>query len=151
MAELALGGLLLLALGLVWRYNQLVRARTRAQAAWAGIDIQIKRRGNLVPNLAPAVGQPAGHERELIDELADLEEKIAYARHFYNRNVAEFNTRIASVPDLVIARLFGLEPLTFYEADADGRILPELTFDSPPTGPAEAKWRRWRRADRPRD
>jgi len=53
--------------------------------------------------------------QELQDELSDVEEKIAYARQFYNRNVASFNIRIRSIPDILIARMLAFDRFEFFE------------------------------------
>jgi LemA protein len=55
--------------------------------------------------------------QDLQDDLYDIEEKIAFARQFYNRNAAEFNTRIRSIPDVAIARLAGSGRFEFFEAE----------------------------------
>jgi LemA protein len=62
-------------------------------------------------------------------KLSDVEEKIAYARQFYNRNVAVFNTRLRSVADVLIARVYGFQTFEFFEAeeDAPSAIRVELT------------------------
>jgi LemA protein len=70
---LAFFGLLAaLALGLFWTgsvYNKLVRLRNRADALWADIDVQLKRRHDLVPNLVAVVSGYATHERGTLDEV----------------------------------------------------------------------------------
>lgn len=151
-------------------YNRTVRGHERTMEAWSGIDVQLRRRTSLVPNLVETVSGYANHEQKVMeevarargalsgatgpsessvanqalstalgrllavserypqlqasgnfqdlqDELADIEEKIAYARQFYNRNAAEFNTRIRSAPDIVVARLLGFERFDFFEAE----------------------------------
>lgn len=50
-------------------------------------------------------------------DLYDIEEKIAYARQFYNRNVLDFNTRINLFPQSVIAAIFGFKPKDFFESE----------------------------------
>jgi len=153
-------------------YNRLVRSQERTREAWSGIDVQLKRRANLIPNLVETVKGYAAHERGVFEEvtrarrrllqaggtaamaeangtltqalgqllavaegypdlkasanflklqaeLSDVEEKIAYARQFYNRNVAVFNARIRSVPDVLIARVFGFSPFEFFEAEEE--------------------------------
>jgi LemA protein len=163
-------------------YNRLVRSQVRTREAWSGIDVQLKRRANLIPNLVETVKGYAAHERGVFEEvtrarsrllqaggtaetaeangtltqalgrllavaegypdlkasanflnlqaeLSDVEEKIAYARQFYNRNVAVFNVRLRSVPDVLIARVYGFQPFEFFEAeeDAPSAIRVELT------------------------
>jgi LemA protein len=52
-------------------YNRLVRLRNRAQAMWAEIDVQLKRRHDLVPNLVHVVEGYASHERGTLDEVTE--------------------------------------------------------------------------------
>ena len=188
---LALLGLLLaLAIAL---YNGLVRARVRVREAWSGIDIQLRRRASLLPNLMETVQAYAAHERGTLeevararsaldraggaaeaaradglmrgalghlfavaeqypelrasenfkglqDELSDVEEKIAYARQFYNQNALDYNARIEVFPGVLIARSFSFGPEEFFEADAEGRAEVPLDFariaGSAPTPPA---------------
>jgi LemA protein len=53
-------------------FNRLVRARQMAKEAWSGIDVQLKRRSELVPNLVETVKGYAGHERGVLDEVTQL-------------------------------------------------------------------------------
>ena len=53
-------------------YNRLVKNRNRVQEGWSGIDVQLKRRANLIPNLVETVKGYASHERELFEEVAKL-------------------------------------------------------------------------------
>ncbi len=176
---------------LVGMYNALVRARVRTREAWSGIDVQLKRRANLIPNLVETVRGYAGHERETFEnvtraramlqqagtaadtaqannfltqtlrslfavserypdlkanqnfldlqqELSDIEEKIAFARQFYNRNVMSYNTRIQSFPDMVMANMFGFLRFEFFEAEEGARAVPEVSFAQPPAEPPSA-------------
>ena len=61
-----------LALWAIGIYNGLVRRRTVVGEAWSGIDAQLKRRADLIPNLVETVKGYAGHERATFDELARL-------------------------------------------------------------------------------
>ena len=60
-----------------WYYNRLVAVRNRVREAWSGIDVQLKRRANLVPNLVSTVEAYAAHERRVLDELTRLGGKSA--------------------------------------------------------------------------
>ena len=53
-------------------FNSLVRTRQMANEAWSGIDVQLKRRSDLVPNLVEAVKGYAAHERSVLDEVTRL-------------------------------------------------------------------------------
>ena len=183
------GIIVLIGLVLMGMYNGLIRARVRTREAWSGIDIQLKRRANLIPNLVETVRGYAAHERQtfenvtraramlqqagtaaeaaqannfltqtlrslfavaeaypelkanqnfldLQNELSDIEEKIAYARQFYNRNVSVYNTRIQTVPNVVIANMFGFQRFEFFEAPEEAREVPEVSFAPPPAAPA---------------
>jgi LemA protein len=178
---LIVAGLVLLSVLLI--YNHLVRSRMRTLEAWSGIDVQLKRRADLVPNLVETVRGYAAHERQTFEELArarsaahqaqgpaqatdanakltaalarlfalveaypvlrasesflnlqnelsDIEEKIAYARQFYNRNVLDYNTRINTFPRMLIARLFAFQPFEFFEADEPARAAVKVEFSS---------------------
>jgi LemA protein len=79
----------------------------------------------------------------LQEELSDIEEKISFARQFYNRNALDYNNRIDVFPTLMIARLFNFTPVEFFEADEQGRAEVRVTFGTaipasqhPPAPPA---------------
>ena len=64
-----LGLVVLVGLYLVFLYNGLVSLRNRIEAAWAQIDVQLKRRYDLIPNLVETVKGYATHERETLDSV----------------------------------------------------------------------------------
>jgi LemA protein len=176
-AILVIFGLVLLGI-----YNGLIRSKVRTQEAWSGIDVQLKRRADLVPNLVETVRGYAEHERgtfeavtnarsmlqqaqgpaqaaeannqltqalrslfavaenypqlrasenfmQLQQELSDIEEKIAYARQFYNTNVTDFNSRILVIPNVFIARMMNLHGFEFFEAEEGAREAPRVSFE----------------------
>ena len=165
-------------------YNGLARARIRVKEAWSGIDVQLKRRSSLIPNLVETVKGYAAHEKDVLEnvtraramldraatpgqaaqadnmltgalrslfavaeaypdlkanqnflelqrELTDTEDKIAYARQFYNTNVTNYNTRIVTVPSSVIAGMFNFAPEEFYEAEEEARQDVKVSFTQP--------------------
>jgi len=172
-------------------YNGLVRSRNRVKEAWSGIDVQLRRRASLVPNLVETVKGYASHEREtfeevtrarsaveqagsipdaaaannmltgalrhlfavaenypelrasdnfrdLQNELSDIEEKIAFARQFYNTNVLDYNNRLQTVPTVFIASTFNFQRDEFFEADEEGRAEVRVDFSDIRTTPAAA-------------
>ena len=176
---IALGVLLLLFL--VLTYNRLVRLRNETETGWANIDVQLRRRFDLVPNLVEAVKGYAAHERETFEtvtaartaaqraagpgqaaqenerlggaldrllavseaypqlrasenflalqqELADIEDKLAAARRYYNQTVYRYNTLQQTFPTLVVARLFRFREREFFSTDQ--RAVPEVAFAS---------------------
>ncbi len=155
-------------------YNGLVLARNRTREAWSGIDVQLKRRSSLIPNLvetvrgyathehsvfaevaeargglAKATGpaavaaadqtltaalgrlmvvaenypqlQAAGSFQQLQQDLTDTEEKVAYARQFYNQNALDYNTRIQTFPGNMFAGWFGFLPVDFFNTEEPAR------------------------------
>ena len=167
---------ILLGLGLVVvffivSYNRLVMLRQAWKNAFADIDVQLKQRHDLIPNLVETVKGYAAHEsgvfqkvtdarasamraatpaekgaaegalsgalvnlmavaenypqlkanenfRQLQDELADLENKIAAARRFFNNAVAEYNAAIQQFPAVFLASPFGFAPAEMFALDA---------------------------------
>ncbi|CAN7191840.1 LemA family protein [Rhizobium rhizogenes] len=67
--------IVLAALYAVFVYNGLVSARQVAEEAWSGIDVQLKRRADLIPNLIETVKGYAGHERQTLEEVVELRNK----------------------------------------------------------------------------
>ncbi len=173
---------------LVGLYNGLVRGRLRVREAWSGIDVQLKRRSSLIPNLVETVRGYAAHERETLEnvtrarsaldqagtapaaaqannfltqtlrslfavaeaypdlkanqnflqlqaDLTDTEEKIAYARQFYNRNVLSYNGRVHTFPAVVLAGTFGFAAEEFFEAEEEAREDVQVSFGTPAAGP----------------
>src|SRR5439155_15779681 len=170
---LALAGLIIVVgLWLMTSYNGLVTLRQSVKNAWAQIDVQLKRRHDLIPNLVNTVKGYAAHEKEtferviaararatsatsageaikaegelssalarllavsesypelkanqnfiaLQEELTSTENRIAYARQYYNDSVAKLNTQIQVFPTLVIAGMFGFKEEPFFEAPSE--------------------------------
>ena len=183
---------LILVAWLIGMYNGLARARIRVKEAWSGIDVQLKRRSSLIPNLVETVKGYAAHEKEVFEsvtraramldraatpgqaaqadnmltgalrslfavaeaypdlkantnflelqrELTDTEDKIAYARQFYNANTRTYNEKIATVPSSIIAGMFNFEPAEFYEAEEAAREDINVSFAAtPPAAPPPA-------------
>ena len=180
---------LLVLLLVIWgirAYNGLVGLRNRVANGWAQIDVQLKQRADLVPNLVQTVKGYASHESTVLEEvtkaradvaqvqtaggdqmqaradaeqrlgqslvtlmaraeaypelkanqnfldlqrqLKDLEDKIAYARQFYNDVVQRLNTRIETVPSNIIASLFHFRQAQYFQADEGSRQAPVVDF-----------------------
>jgi LemA protein len=69
--------------------------------------------------------------QRLQDELAGTENRIAVERRRYNEAVRDYNRRIRSFPTSLMARMFGFEGKTYFEADASAREVPRVQFDKP--------------------
>jgi LemA protein len=73
----------------VWVFNRLVRARNMVREAWSGIDVQLKRRSDLVPNLVETVKAYAAHERALFAEIVVRRNSALAASDVSQKAVAE--------------------------------------------------------------
>jgi LemA protein len=69
---IALGIVVLAALYIVILYNGLVKSRQMAEEAWSGIDVQLKRRADLIPNLIETVKGYAAHEKSTFEDVVKL-------------------------------------------------------------------------------
>ena len=67
---------------------------------------------------------------ELQRELTDTEDKIAYARQFYNTNVSSFNQKIQVFPNVVLAGMFHFEAAEFFEAEEAARQDVNVSFST---------------------
>ena len=96
--------LALFLVAVAWIYNRLVADRNQARQGFADIDVQLKRRADLVP------------------QLVEDEDHLQYSRRFYNGAVQQYATRIETFPDLVVAKLFRFQPLPFFHTDERGGV-----------------------------
>jgi LemA protein len=71
-AYILLGLIILGALGGIALYNRLVKNQNLVQEGWSGIDVQLKRRADLIPNLIEAVKGYMGHERQVLERVTEL-------------------------------------------------------------------------------
>src|SRR3990167_4277732 len=75
-------GLLAVVIIFIWStYNSLVTARERVEESWSGIDVQLKRRASLIPNLVEAVKGYAKHEKEVFENVTKARSALMGATH----------------------------------------------------------------------
>jgi LemA protein len=91
----------LLLLFLIYTYNRLVRLRNETETGWANIDVQLRRRYDLVPNLVEAVKGYAAHERETFDSVTQA--RAAAERATGPAATAEANNHLGGAIDRLIA------------------------------------------------
>lgn len=84
-----LGVLVVLALILVGLYNKLVRLRNHCENSWAQVDVQLKKRHDLIPNLVEAVKGYATHERGVFDEVTKARAAAQQAQGAQEQGAAE--------------------------------------------------------------
>jgi LemA protein len=77
----------LLLLYLAYRFNRLIRLRTRTQEAWSDIDVELKRRHDLIPNLVQTVQGYAAHERGVFEEVTSARAQAVSASQTGNPSV----------------------------------------------------------------
>ncbi len=179
---IALAVIALIALFLVAQYNRLIRLKIAVDEAWAQIEVQLKRRFDLIPNLVETVKGYAAHEKTTFDavvsarakattatgvadvsaadgmitqalrgllavaeaypdlkastnflalqeELSTTENKVAFARQFYNDSVRSLNTAVKTVPTNFFAGFAKVSEREFYEVeDEQPRQVPNVKF-----------------------
>ena len=84
-----IGVVALIVIFLILTYNRLVRLRNRIEAAWAQIDVQLRRRHDLIPNLVETVKGYAAHERQTFEEVTRARQQAVQATGVENQAQAE--------------------------------------------------------------
>jgi LemA protein len=168
---------------LISLYNGLVRARNEVKNAWSSIDVQLKRRYDLIPNLVETIKGYAAHERQTLEavvktrqqaisftgsveerarvenaltaslrslfalaeaypdlkanqnflalqeELATTENKIGFARQYYNDAAMRYKNRIEIFPSNIFANMFGFQSEPFFQIEeTKERLAPQVKF-----------------------
>lgn len=162
-------------------YNRLVDLRNRVENSFSQIEVQLKRRNDLIPNLVETVKGYASHEKEVFEkvtqsrsnvinatgveevsaadnqltgalkslfavaenypelkansnfqqlqsELTETEDKISYARQFYNDVVYKYNNACQQFPSSMFAKWFKFEKAEFFEVPESEMEVPEVKF-----------------------
>jgi LemA protein len=86
---IVLGIVAVLLLAGVWIYNRLVTLRTRVDNGWSQIDVQLRRRADLIPNLVETVKGYAAHERELFERVTEARARSLGATGVQEQDDAE--------------------------------------------------------------
>ena len=176
-----LGIIVLLAIYIGVTYNSLTRLKNKVNTNWAQIDVVLKRRADLIPNLVETEKGYAKHEKETLDavikarntytsaslpedqmkasgeltqalnklmmlseaypdlkantnfiqlqnELKETEDKISFARQFYNDSVYAYRNKIEMFPSVIVANMFGFKPFAFFQVDEADKKTPEVKF-----------------------
>ena len=166
---------------IIHMYNNLVGLRNRVKNSYAQIDVQLKRRNDLIPNLVETVKGYAAHEKGVLEEvtkartgvmnastieetsaadnqltgalktlfavaenypdlkansnfqqlqsdLTDTEDKISYARQFYNDVVLKYNNACQKFPSNILARMFGFNEKEYYQVAESETAVPKVEF-----------------------
>ena len=163
-------------------YNGLVSSRNKVKDQWSQIDVQLKKRADLIPNIVETVKGYAKHEKETLEDvikarnalntastvedemkannqitgalnklfalseaypelkanenfmllqkdLKDIEDKISYARQFYNDSVMTYNNKVQMFPTNIIANIFNFKESKFFEIEnAKDKETPKVSF-----------------------
>jgi len=81
--------LIVLVLWVIFVYNRLITLRNRSKEAWSDIDVQLKRRYDLIPNLVETVKGYAAHEKELFEKVTEARSKAMGAQSMKDKAQAE--------------------------------------------------------------
>lgn len=87
-------------------YNKLVKLRTMVQEAWSGINVQLKKRHDLIPNLVETVKGYASHERETIENVTQARAGAMQAQDIKSQEAAENNLNAALIRLLAVAEQY---------------------------------------------
>lgn len=162
-------------------YNALITLRNRVSDQWAQIDVQLKRRADLIPNLVETVKGYAAHEQGTLEaviqarnsfksantpeaemkaagemtqalgrifalaeaypdlkanqnfvslqgDLRDTEDKVSYARQFYNDSALTYRNKCETFPANVVAGMFNFQPKPFFEVGEADKEAPKVSF-----------------------
>lgn len=162
-------------------YNGLVQLKILVEEGWSGIDVQLKKRYDLIPNLVNTVKGYAKHESELLEkvtkqrtasmeaktpgdkieaenqltgtlktlfavaenypdlkadasflnlqtQLSAVEGDLEKARRYYNGTVREFNTKLQTFPNNIIAGFLNFKREPFFEAEAEAKNNVKVEF-----------------------
>ena len=178
------GGIAVVVIIVLWvisTHNKLVGLRNSVEDQWSQIDVQLKRRFDLIPNIVETVKGYATHEKETLEavlrarntfvtattpegemeaenqvsgaltrlfalsesypglkadaifsdlqnQLKETENKIAFARQFYNDTVLKYKNGIEVFPSSIVARIFGFKPRSFFEVSLSERENVKVKF-----------------------
>ena len=178
---IVVGLLLVLVCYVIGIYNKLVNARNKVENQFSQVEIQLKRRADLIPNLVETVKGYAKHEEgtltaviearnkavnagtvnekveanneltgalnklfalaeaypelkanenflSLQNDLKDTEDKITYARQFYNDSAMGYNNLIQMFPSNIIANMFNFKKFDYFKADEKEKEAPKVQF-----------------------
>ena len=76
---------------------------------------------------------------QLQEQLTATEDKLEFARRYYNTSARDYNIALQTFPRNLLAESFGFHPVGFFEADQSDRAVPKVAFgDASPSGPPEA-------------
>src|SRR3989337_964353 len=130
------GIVVLILVWLVVMYNGLISLKNQVQNAWQQIDVQLKRRHDLIPNLVNAVRGAMQFERATLERVIAARNRavgarspghgVARARQLYNDLVAQFNTRQEVFPANLMAAPMGFKPADYFQVEAADRAVPSL-------------------------
>lgn len=162
-------------------YNSLIQLRNKKDDQWAQIEVQLKRRADLIPNVVETVKGYAKHEKSTLEDvikarntyvtattpeeemkaagevtqalnklfalsesypelkanenfislqndLKDTEDKISYARQFYNDSVLTYNNKVEMIPSNIVAKIANFKKAEFFEAGEAAKEAPKVQF-----------------------
>lgn len=182
MGWIILGIVVVLIIVAISAYNSLITLRNKVKDQWSQIDVQLKKRADLIPNIVETVKGYATHEKETLEnvikarnalnsaknvdeemtanneitsaltklfalseaypdlkandnfmslqkDLKEIEDKISYARQFYNDSVMIYNNKVQMFPSNIIANMFNFKEEKFFEIENEQeKEPPKVSF-----------------------
>jgi len=124
--EIFLVLLAVLAGGLIYIFNRLVKQRQRVNEGWSGIDVQLKRRADLIPSIVTTVKGYAAHESTVLERVTKLRTKCIADQ---NKNVVERNASEKGLAESVGQLMAVAENYPDLKADKNFRELQTTLVD----------------------
>ena len=100
---------------LVAIYNKFVSLRAGMDASWSDIDVQLKRRYDLIPALVDTVRGYKDYEADTLEKVIQARQQGLSARRYYNAIVRDYNAKVESFPDLFVAQKFNFTARDYFE------------------------------------
>jgi len=166
---------------LIYYYNRFIVLENRIDNSLAQIDVQLRKRADLVPSLVKVVKGYAKHERKIMEdvtkarstllkagnlpqkvkagdqlqqalgrifaiaenypqlkanenflhlqqELSAIEDKVAYARQYYNDSILGYNNSVKTFPGIMFAGLYGKKEKPYLEIPVEAKAVPKVEF-----------------------
>ena len=173
---------IVIALAFIFYYNRFITLENRIDNSLSQIDVQLRKRADLVPNLLKTVQGYAKHEKKIMSEvtnarkallsaktfekrvkaggelqsalksifaiaenypqlranenflhlqqeLAAIEDKVAYARQFYNDSILSYNNAVERFPGMMFSGIFGKKEKKFLEIPQEAKAVPKVEFE----------------------
>ena len=109
---------------IIFVYNKIIHAKNMNKEAFSNVDVALKQRYDLIPNLKASEGFI-----KFQDNLVKVEETIENARRYYNGTVRNYNIIIQKFPNNIIAKLFRCKDAEYFEIELVTKENPKINLN----------------------